>query len=138
MSTFFNYTVADILNSAGRIINIIDESQVLSAEQSATALTLLNDMLAEWIADGLDIGWFTQTNVSSQAPIQPEDVRAVKYCLAGEMAAFYDIASSLSTETAKHIENAYAKISKRYVKYFESDLSGLPVPEGIYFGGGRA
>jgi hypothetical protein len=128
----------EICTDAARLVNIIDEITSLSPEQGEQALTALNDMLLDYARDGIDVGWYAQTDLSATAPLEDEDVRCVKLCLAKELAARNGLLPTLDQELKDEMKAAYQKLSKRTQTYFESDLSGLPIPQGSYWGGGRA
>lgn len=46
-------TYLDLITAAYRLRNVIDENESPSAEQGVAALTTLNQMMAEWEADGV-------------------------------------------------------------------------------------
>lgn len=132
-----SYTVLDICTDAARIVNIIDETQQLSAEQGVMALTALNDLLSDYAVDGIDLNWYPQTDLQATAPLADSDARCVKLCFARELALRTGLTQTLPDELKEEMEEAYQKLSKRTIEYFESDMSGLPVPQGSYWGGGR-
>lgn len=104
-------TVLQIVTDAFCIIGVIGETETPSAEQGQVGMEVLNDLLADWAADGVDLGYYPQTNLANTAPLQDADVRGVKLCLAGELASRNGIA--LSPETAALIDSAYAKLVKK-------------------------
>jgi hypothetical protein len=113
--------------------NIIDETQSPSAEQGVTALNVLNDAMASAAADGVQLGWFPQTNLAANSPLQAKDVGPVKYLLAGALAAHYGI--TLPPMLITEIGNAGTRLVKRALKYSEADLSELPRAQGVFSGG---
>lgn len=121
-------TNLEILTFAFNKVNIIDETQAPSAEQGTLGLTLLNDLMADWAADGVDLGWYPQTDPSGNAPLQDGDVRGVKYGLTGELAAHFGI--QLDAETQANIDSSYTKLVKRTRPYSEANMSELPRAQG--------
>ncbi len=122
-------TVMEIIESALRLLNIIDEEETPSPEQGIKSLHILNDMLADAYRDGIDLGWrpIADTDITVDAPLAPEDIRGVKLWLAIEAAPHFGIEP---LPTVKELgADAYAKLAKRAIKHVESDLSGLPVAE---------
>jgi len=127
-----SYLNLDIITDAARIMNALDETSAPSPEQGVMWLAALNDLMAEFEATGIRLGWFPQTDLSATAPLQNADVRAVKLCLAAEIAS--RLGQPLSPETASDINNSYTALVKRYVRYMESDMSELPKAQGYYQG----
>lgn len=126
-------TNLDILTDAYRKLNVIDQSQSPSSEQGVVGLSVLNDLLADFIADGVRLSWYTQTNLAATAPLEDSDVRAVKLCLAGSLATEYGL--PLTPELASEIDTAYTKLQKRYLRYVES-ASELPREQSSVDGSG--
>ena len=132
-----SYTILDIVTDAARIVNLMDETQQLSAEQGAMALTALNDLMADYFEDGIELGWYPQTDLSVTAPLASTDARCVKLCFAKELAMRAGLTQTLPDDLKEQMEEAYQKLAKRTLEYFESDMSNLPVPQGTFWGGGR-
>lgn len=130
-------TVLQICTDAARIINMIDEVTDLSPEQGTMALTALNEMLLDMAEDGIELGWYAQSSLSNTAPLQDSDLRPVKLVLGRELAMRAGLTPALPQEIKDEMDLAYDRLSKRTVEYFESDMTGLPVPQGNYWGGGR-
>jgi hypothetical protein len=124
----------DILTAAFQRVNIIDETEVPSAEQGVVGLACMNDLLMEWDADGIQLGYFPQTNLAAQSPLQDEAIRCVKLCVAGEISAYYGMA--IEPAVATEIQNAFTRLVKRSIQYLEADLSELPCAQGYWGGGG--
>lgn len=133
-----SYTILDICTDSARIVNIIDETQQLSPEQGAMALLALNDLMADMSDDGIELGWFPQTNLSATAPLADGDARPVKLVFSRELAMRAGLTPTLPADLIEAMEEAYQRLSKRTIDYFESDLSNLPMPQGRYWGGGRS
>lgn len=123
-------TVIDIVTDVLRDINLIDENESPSAEQGMKALHKLNEMMADAIADGIRINWVSvaDADIANESGLLEADVRAVQFCLALELCPSFGIEPS--QQLKENAGDAYAKLSKRYIQYFESDLSMLPLAEG--------
>lgn len=126
-------TNLELLQYALLKCNVIDETQVPSAEQGVTALNVLNDMMASMSADGVKIGWYPQTNIANVSPLQNQDVGPIKYLLCAALAAHYGI--PLGPELVAQIGAAGIRLAKTSLRYSEADLSELPRTQGIYNGG---
>lgn len=132
-----SYIILDIVTDAARIVNLIDETQQLSAEQGQMALVALNDLMADYFEDGIELGWYPQTDLSVIAPLASTDVRCVKLCFGKELAMRAGLTQTLPEDLKQEMADAYEKLAKRTIEYFESDMSNLPVPQGTFWGGGR-
>ena len=75
-------TNLDIITAAYRMGNVIPMTQDPNAELSSSALSALNDMLATWAEDKIDLGWFPQESLSAEAPLNENAVEGVKANLA--------------------------------------------------------
>jgi hypothetical protein len=124
-------TNLEIVQDAYRIIGVIGETETPSAELGVAGLCAVNDMLADWAADGVDLGWYPQTDLANDAPLQAADVRGVKLCLAGELASRNGV--ELSPITAALIDSAYGKLVKRSQPFApEANLGELPPASGPF------
>lgn len=126
----------DIINFAFHMLNIVDETAQPSALQAQGALSLLNNILLNEAADGMRLGWYTQTNLAATAPLRDEDVYGVQYMLVAALAQIYGISLVKSKpELLAIVEAAMRQLTKRSIRYFESDLSELQRPQGGPWGG---
>jgi hypothetical protein len=129
-------TILDIITSAYRLNTVIDEVTPPSAEQGQAALVLINDMMANMQADlTASLGWYPQTDITSRAPLQDQDVMAIKFLLAVHIALNFGI--KIEEDLAGASNKAYTALVKRYINYVDSDLTGLPYSQGGLFGPGR-
>lgn len=118
-------TNRDLITSALRKLNVIDENEAPSAEQGVQGLETLNDMMADMAKDGIRLGWYPQTSLAATAPIADENIRGVKYCLTVELGGEYDI--TVPQYVLNTAANAYARLAKGAQRYFESDMTMLPL-----------
>jgi hypothetical protein len=121
-------TVLQVCTFAAQRVNLIGDTEQLSAQQGLTALNLLNNMLSDQAADGVDVGWYTQTSTTGTAPLQDADLYPVKMMLARVIATHYSL--PLSPPLAAEIEKAEARLVKRLRPIPEANLTELPVPQG--------
>jgi hypothetical protein len=75
-------TNIDIITDAYRMGNVIGMADTPSAELGEAGLRHLNDMLTAWKADTIDLGWFTQDDLTADAPLDDSSLAAVKSNLA--------------------------------------------------------
>lgn len=101
-------TNADLIADALRELNVISEIQTPSAEQYAHALRKLNQMMAKWLEDGIDQGFYPQTSPSDDCPIMDYAELGVTLGLAIAIASNYG--ATVSPELGIQAESAYATI----------------------------
>lgn len=121
-------TAIDMITDALRVANIIDENETPSAEQGVAALRSLNQMIAQWIADGVRIPWHVVDELDDVLPIDIKDQRGIKYSLARELAGEYGV--ELLPDAQRIAEQTYTGIVKRYSPQTEMTLDHLPYPSG--------
>ena len=63
-------------------IGVIEAGETANATDSATTLTVLNTMMAEWRERSMDLNWFTQDTLTDTAPIPEWAEEGVKSNLA--------------------------------------------------------
>lgn len=114
----------DMITDAFRLANIIDENETPSAEQGVYGLRVLNQLMGQWDADGIRLGWVVVTSQAADLPLRFQDERAVKYNLAAELAGEYGV--ELTPRVAKIAADTRAALSKAHRLRVESDLSLLP------------
>lgn len=109
-------------------IGVVDETNAPSAEQGATSLSVLNNILADYEKDGMYLGWFAQTNLAATCPLQDSDVNGVSLLLAVSLANHYGI--PIAPALAAEAEAAMGRLMKRTRPIAEANLSELPRPQG--------
>lgn len=119
----------EVISSALRLIGILAEGETASAEQGADALKTMNDLFLMWDAEGIDIGFYPQTDITADSPIPDEYMRAAKYNLAIELAS--DYARDPRPVVAAVAVGEYQRLQRDAViaKLAEADMKHLP---GIY------
>ena len=130
-------TVQQIINEAFTTIGVVADGRAPTATQAALALNVLNDNLATEQKDGWRLGWFPQNNLAANAPLRDEDIGDVKLMLAEWLAPKYGIKFDLQNDAIllAQIANARRRLTKRSLKFMESDLGELQRPQGGPWGG---
>jgi len=72
-----------------RLLGVIRETENASAEQAATGLVVLNDMMADLSGDGVDLGYAPQSDPSVDNGINIEARQALKFILAVLLSPIY-------------------------------------------------
>lgn len=101
-------TNADLIADSLRELNVISEIQTPSAEQYAHALRKLNQMLAKWLEDGIEFGFYPQTLASDTCPIPDYAETGVTLALAISCASNYG--ATVSQELGATAASAYDTI----------------------------
>jgi hypothetical protein len=130
--------VSQVIGAAFQQVGIVDETQAPSAAQMQNGLYILNNYLANQQADGMRLGWYAQTNVANVAPLRDQDIWGVQWLLSGQLLLNYGITLDATPQNEVRMANiaeAERMLTKRSIKYFESDLSELSRPEGGPWGG---
>ena len=117
-------TNLDVITAAYRGANIIDERATPSGTQGATGLQLLNDMMSDWEADGVELGYFPQTSVSATIPVEEENLRGIKANLIRAVAA--DAGFELSSEAIRIAVLTYARLQKRTTEEVHTNFDHMP------------
>lgn len=82
-------TNSDVIRDSLGLIGVLNEIQDPSAEQGAHGLRVLNDMIQDWEANGINLQWFDQTDTTAACPLPASVLGAVKRNLALELAPYY-------------------------------------------------
>lgn len=112
------------------LLGVLQETEVMSAEQGAHGLRALNELMADWEQDGIDLQYYEQTAMADDAPIPPHAVMAVKYYLAMSLAPYYakQVPPEFLTIGGEKYERLRRDAVKANVK--GTDLSHLPMGHG--------
>lgn len=128
-------TAIELITDSLRLVNIIDQNDVPTAEMGVSALRSLNDLMRDWEEDGIRLGWVTVTDQDSVLSLEEKDVRAVKFNFAVELAGEYGLEPP--PRVSQIAEDTYSRLAKSSIQYFETDFSGLPIAEPYITGGGN-
>ena len=117
-------TNLDIITTALRIINIINETEAAPSELASEGLEAMNDMLADWEVDGIELGYFPQTNLAATSPLEAKDRRGVKYNLGIEIAGRKNF--PISEATIFVAKKSKARLEKGTSEVIENSFSHMP------------
>jgi hypothetical protein len=82
-------TNVDIIESAYKLLGVVGESQSVSAEQGATGLDTLNQLMNAWAVEDIQLGYFTQTSTTDTCPIPDWAEMGVISALAQQLFTVY-------------------------------------------------
>ena len=105
-------TAGDIVTRALQLAGVVPIGRTPGSKEATDGLNALNDMLAEWKADGIGIHVGTlATGDTLAAP--DEHIRAIRYNLAVELAGLYG--SSISPRIEATAERGMAILNAAYL-----------------------
>lgn len=119
-------TNIQIITDALQGLGVIGEGETPSAEQGAYCLRQLNQMLASWAEDDIDLGYVVQDGTGDTCPIPQWAESGVWGKLALRVAAHYG--ATASPELVSQADDGYNTILRRLVnlRLEGADMSHLP------------
>ena len=116
----------DIIKESLSILGVLSEVDPVSAEQGQNGLAVMNDMLSEWAADGIDVGQYPQTGLNDTSPVYDDALQTVKYNLALALAPYYQKEPSLPV--AMLADRGYKRLLRDAInaKLEEADMTHMP------------
>lgn len=121
----------DIIDDALGLIGVLAETEEASLEQCEHALRKLNNLLSQWLLDGIDLEWSPQTmdDIGAEAPLPVGTENAVIYYLAFAEAPHYG--KQVTPEMASAGASFYAALLRRAMNDQLNEVrSGLPYGDG--------
>lgn len=121
-----------IIEDALRDINVISEIDSASAEQGATGLRKLNQMMEAWKEQDIDLGWFAQTSTTDTIPIPDWAELGVTEALAIVMAPSQS--ASVSPKLVAIADVSVGMIRRKSIseKLKNADMSHMAQGSGKY------
>lgn len=92
--------VHDIVKRALRMIQVINPTQQVSAQDMDTGIEVLNEMMTEWESYPLPLGWQNVSSPDEDMPTPPEAQKAITANLAMHLADEYGV-EPMATTVAK-------------------------------------
>jgi len=84
-------TVQELIDQALYNLGYLEKGESADATDSADALRVLNQLLAEWEWAGKDLNWFSQDDLTATMPIPVWAERAAMTGLAIDLAGEFDV-----------------------------------------------
>lgn len=123
-------TAQNIIDDALEKSDIVGEGQSVPSDTNATALDLLNDMIASWKSKGLDLQLDT-LSTGTTIYLDNSDILALKYNLSVLCSENY------SLQPLPHVlRRSIELFDDLQGKYLEAGLEEMELP--VMFSGGRA
>jgi len=125
-------TVQELINQALYNLGYLEYGASADATDSADALRVLNQMMAEWEWAGKDLNWFEQDTLSDTMPIPAWSERAVMTSLALDCAGEFNVSATQALYTK--FDEARQTLTNRLINTAlnPSDMSHLPSGSGHY------
>lgn len=119
----------DLIRDALGLLGVLRETQTPSAEQGEHGLRVLNEMLADWESDGVDIGYVPATSLADILPVDDGVVSVVKHNLAHMLAPYY--ARQTPDVVLERAITGYNRLRRDAVKaqLAPADMTHLPLGE---------
>jgi hypothetical protein len=71
----------DLVKDTLGLIGVLADNDAPSAEQGMLGLRVLNEMMASWTVDSIDVGYYPQDALSADAALPDEQIECVKHNL---------------------------------------------------------
>jgi hypothetical protein len=117
-------TYLDITRDALLKINVIDEEQQPSALQVRDSTAALNEMLEEWAANEIDLGFIARTGATDTVAIPGWAKRVVTYSLAVMLAVDYGVDVTMAFASTQ--KSAYERLLIKALGDIEISLGHVP------------
>jgi len=124
---------AEVITDSLRLLGILREDEQASPAQVAGGLVKMNDLLGEWLADGVDVGGFPQTDPSREFNSDYSVQAAVKYNLAIACAPDYGV--QVTPEVSVPAGRFYSRLTRDAVRSALMVPASLVIPLGEAVGG---
>lgn len=121
----------DLITDALREIGVVDRHRSPSPEDAKLSLRKLNVLMANLERDGIDLGYFTQTDVNDELPLDDADAAAVMPLFAMFMTINYpsqQVPQTLPTLAAANRQQLLREAVLNNAE--EATLENMPLGEG--------
>jgi hypothetical protein len=99
-----------LISDALGLLGVLQETEVMTAEQGAHGLRTLNQVMADWEQDGVDLQYFEQVALPDETPLPDHAIMAAKYYLAIALAPFY--AARVPPEFLTLADKYYSRLTR--------------------------
>lgn len=81
----------DLIRDSLGLLGVLRETQAPTAEQGKLGLRVLNEMMADWEADGIDLSYVPTDSLADDLSVDDGFIAPIKYSLAHLLAPYYGI-----------------------------------------------
>jgi hypothetical protein len=123
-------TVNDLVTRALQLAGVVGMTRAPSAAEMNDGIDTLNEMLASWAIDGMDLGLSTLIQ-TDDVLVDDSYMRGIRYSLAVELAGEHGLLSELPASVIATADTEMGKIRAALVDidYLRADNSLLRLPK---------
>lgn len=108
-------TYRDVIEQAMQELGVLHASESPSGDETADALTRMNQMLTSWLYDGIDLEFESVTDVDSEVPYPDDHISAFSSNLAVRLAPIFGITPgpvivAMAQKGKQHMQSRYMVI----------------------------
>jgi hypothetical protein len=123
-------TNRQVITASLRMLNVIDANETPATEDAELALTELNALMASLAADGIDLGFPPQDNLSDEFPLDEQTESQVKPLLAVMLLPYYPL-SNQTPVLGGRAEQARAQLLRAsIIANMEEAVAAVPLGSG--------
>lgn len=126
-------TNSEVIQDALGLIGVTDDFN-LTAEYGALGLRAMNDLLTMWEANEVDVGYFEQSNLTDDNPVDAKYLMAVKYNLAVALSPYFS--KEPSGALVANARAAYRDLLRKEMDSRLEEVDTHNAPLGDAFGSG--
>jgi hypothetical protein len=118
-------TNLQVITDSLRIAGIINEIQTPSAEDAQEALRRMNDMILGWVRhNGIQLGFYPQTSLAANIPIDDEYFEVVTNLLAKRVCEVWGF--QVSPDLREAAKSSWSSLLAEFIAPREADLTHVP------------
>lgn len=119
----------DLIRDALGLLGVLRETQTPTAEQGAHGMRVLNEMMADWEQDGVDVGFVSATSLADDLSTEDAYIASIKYNLAHMLAPYYG--RQTPPVVLERAITYYNRLTRENVKaqIVEADMSHISLGE---------
>lgn len=122
-------TAGEVVNRALSLILVQPSESAIQPDEAASAIEVLNDMMAEWDGLGVSVGYTVASNLSTDITVPPYALHAIKTNLALRLAPEFE--GNASQLLAVQADQAYKKLATIVINVEPSEYPcTLPMGSG--------
>lgn len=118
----------DLIRDALGLLGVLAENEAPTAGQAQHGLRVLNEMLADWEGNGVNLGYTPGTSLADNAALDDMSIQPVKYNLAHELAPYYG--RPTPPEVFERAQRGYARLLRDAVNLANEEVEITLLPAG--------
>ena len=118
-------TLADLVTRALRLAGVVGNNRAASSEEMNEGISTLNEMIASWALDGMDLG-LAEMVLGEDVLVDDAYIKGLRYNLAVELANEHGIAAELPAYVVQSAEDQKDKIRAALI-----DVDNLRIDDAL-------